>query len=242
MINTVNLLLKNLYLRIVDIVLMQSNLYSGRPKRVTLQEAWSKDLTEPTRMAMIAGDYSVYQIPEEHREYRDIIAVIDVAYPTLMAFHGQYPYTHPDGSRSVLSGAEEALSGVTRSPGVITPQAVLMGNNIVKLMHPMASHVDWSCLVWLAMDENFANVSPNMIKPLMDMTVYACQMYIWNKLSIRLNQGMLVGGQTLDAVKNIVDKYEDAEDKFEEALRKMRGASTLQANMLPHLLAQMIGG
>lgn len=267
MINVIDLLLKNLYIKIpneiltlafkdeglsldsvikeqviTDVVLLQSNLYSGRPKRITLLAEYAKDLTEPTRMAMIAGDYSVYQIPEEAREYRDINAVIDISYPVLMAFQGQYPYTQPSGNRSVMSSADDALTSLTRSPGTVTPQAVLMGNNIIKLMHPMAAHVDWSCLVWLALDENLTNVSPNMIKPLQQMTLYACQMVIHNKLAIRLNQGMLVGGQTLEAVKEIVDKYEDAEERFEEALMKMRGASVMQPNQLPHLLASIIGG
>lgn len=267
MINVIDLLLKNLYVKIpaeildlafsreglsmdavirdqviVNVVLTQANLYSGRPKRITLLAEYSKNLEEPTRMAMLAGDYSVYQIPEEAREYRDINAVIDISYPVLMAFQGQYPYTQPSGSRSVMSTAEDAMSSMTRGPSTSTPQVVLMGNNIIKLLHPMAAHIDWSCLVWLAMDENMSNVSPNMIRPLQDMTLYATQMVIWNKLSIRLNQGMLVGGQTLDAVKMIVDQYEGAEERFDAALMKMRGASVLQPNELPHLLASMIGG
>ncbi len=266
MIDVINRLLKELYLKIpnevlmlafepdkelrsldavikekviVDHVLSNCNLYSGRPKRISLQESWLKDIKDHENYIAVTGDYCIFQVPEEAREYRDIVAVVDVSYPTVMAFSTPFPMQQLEGN-SVASGVDDALSSMTRTPTNVTPSAVVMGNNVIKLDPPMATWIEWSMLCWLALDEDFSNISPNMIKPLSKMTLYACQMYIYNKMNIRLNQGMLVGGQNLEAIKRVVDRYEDAEDKFDEALMKLRGASVLQANQIGHLLAQCL--
>ncbi len=224
---------------IVDIVLMNTNLYTGKISKITLQEEWLKDVNTQENYIAITGDYSIYDIPPEARENRDIVHTIDVSYPTMAAFSAHFPLQNLDG-RSVASSASESLMSMTRTPGVYTPAVQLTGNNIIRLEPPMATHIDWILTCFLAIDQNFNNISPNMIKPLSQMTEYACKAYIYNKLKIRLNQGMLVGGQTLESIKSIVDGYENAGEMFDEAVLKMRGASLFQSNQLIHFLSDIL--
>ena len=222
---------------IVDVVLLNANLYSGQPKRINLKESWLKQMDDDP--FLVTGDYCIYQVPAEYREHKEIVSVIDLSFPTIMSFSTPYPMQQLDG-RSVAGAADEALGSMTRMPGVHTPQVKCSNNGIIELVPPMATHIDWSMLCWLSLDTEFSGISPNMIRPLSDMVVEGCKMVLWNKLAVKLNQGQLVGGQTLEAVKRIIDTYEDAEEKFNEALQRLRGASVLQANQLPHLLAQIL--
>lgn len=227
---------------IVDIVLSQCNLYAGKTKKITLLQDFLKVIKDDTVYSAIPGDYSVYAIPPQFREYRPITVVLDIAYPSSLALHSAYPYSFLSG-RSVANGLEEALSSFTHTPAYVTPTPILLDgdNGIIQLSPPMTMHTDWILSCMLAYDKDFTNVGTNMINPLFNLTLYATQAYIYNKLYVKVNQGYLHGGFQLEAMKSLVDNYADAHEKFEEALTKFRGAAMFDKDTLVDTLSLMIG-
>jgi len=224
---------------IVGIVLVDCNLYAGRPTKITLKETMLKTIDEESDYSIV-GDHSIYYIPPEFRENRDITVVLDMAYPAILSLPNAYPYNQVYG-RSVLNAADDALSSMTHQPMYMTPEPILMGNNTIALNPPMTRHVDWILSCMLSYDKDFTNVSSNLIKPLEKMVIYGAQVFIYNKLRIKVQQGFLEGGAQLEPIKEIVESYSDAQEKFDEAFKKFRGASVFEKQTLVDLLSLCIG-
>lgn len=228
---------------IVDKVLYHCNLFHGKSTKIALKEDYLKNIDDSTIFSPTPGDYSVYRIPPEAREYRAITVVIDLAYPSSLALNSSYPYSFLSG-RSVANGIDEALSSFTHTPSFISPTPILLDGDqgIIRLTPPMSMHTDWILSCYLAHDKDFTNIGTNMIMPISDMTVYGCQAYIYNHMIVKLNQGYLQGGLQLEAVKNIIEGYADSYEKFETALTRYRGASVYSKESLIDFLSLVMGG
>jgi len=269
--NVINLITRNLYMRIpkeiltvafhdlqqetnrtidslikeyiiIDVVLAHCNLYAGKTKKIVLYEQFGKRIDDTMMVASMSGSYGVYTIPPEAREYRPISVVLDVAYPTTTALFGTFPNVNNVG-RSVANGIDEALSSFTHAPAYVTPQPQLIDGDsgIVQLSPPASIHVDWILSCMLAYDNEFSNISPNMLTSLKKMTEYATKAFIYNTLFIRINQGYLQGGVQLESIRSIVESYADSNTEFEAALLKFRGASVFTTEGLAEMCSLMIG-
>jgi hypothetical protein len=227
---------------IVDVVLSNCNLYAGKVKNIVLYQQYGKDIDDTMLHAAMSGNYGVYAIPPEARENRPIVAVLDVAYPTTMAIYGTFPNIGVTG-RSVANGIDEMLSSFTHEPAYVTPTPMLIDGDagIIQLSPPASLHVDWILSCMLAYDKEFTNISLNMLNPLKNMVEYAAKSFIYNELIIKINQGYLQSGLQLESVRSMIESYADANEKFDEALRKFRGASTFSQDALRNMLSLMIG-
>lgn len=226
---------------IVDIVLANCNLYSGKTKKITLEARYGKDMDDTLLQASMSGNYGVYTIPLEARENRPIVAVLDIAYPTTMAIYGTYPNIGTVG-RSVTNGIDEALSSFTHSPGYTSPTPMIIDGDagIIQLSPPASVHVDWILSCMLAYDKEFSNISLNMLNPLKRMTEHATKAFIYNELIVKLNQGYLQGGLALEAIRSIIEGYQNSNEAFDEALIKFRGASIFTHEGLREMISLMI--
>ncbi len=225
---------------IVDTVLVDCNLYAGKLKKITLEEEWLIDIDSSRHYNALSGTYAIYKIPLDLRENRDIGHVIDLAFPSQWIAAATHPFQTQQG-RSVSNGMSELLSSYTHTPAHNTPTPILRDNNIIELSPPTGMlHVDYLLTVMLKYDDNFSNISSNMVNPLFACVHYAAQLYIYNKLRIQLNQGFLTGGQQLDAIKQIVDGYSDAEERYEEALLDWKGSSFFDSDTLLSILGTCI--
>ena len=228
---------------IVDYVLFSCNLYAGKTKKIILEQRFAKRINDNVLYGSVIGEHSgVYAIPPEYRENRAITAVLDIAFPTTMAFYGNYPNIDVTG-RSVANGAEEALSSFTHTPAYVTPTPILLDGDagLIQLSPPVALHVDWVLSCMLAYDKNLINVSPNILILLKNMSEYATKAYIYNELYIKINQGYLQGGLQLESIRSIVESYADAHEKFEEFLLKFRGAANFSNTEFKDFISLLIG-
>lgn len=227
---------------IVDVVLLNCNLYAGKTKKIVLYEQYGKSIDDTMMHSAMSGNYGVYSIPPEARENRSISAVLDIAYPTTLALFGTFPNNAVSG-RSVANGMDEALSSFTHTPAYLTPSPILLDGNagLVQLSPPASLHVDWILSCMLEYDKNFTNIGLNMIKPLQQMTVLATKAFIYNELYLKMNQGYLESGSQLEAIKTIIEGYADATEQFEEALNNFKAASLFSMENFREMMALMIG-
>lgn len=224
---------------IFDIVLRSCNLFAGKLTKIKLKTSYSIRVNaDDYPFPLYDGNYTLYRIPPEVRANRDIVAAIDIAYP--LGQFSAYGYSPEVGSNTIASLTNEVLSSNTHSPQYLTPVPIAMDDNIIKLDPPQAFHVDWIVSCMVKYDENFNNITPNMYKSLGEMSLNATKMYIYNKLMIPISQGFLVGGKNLEAIKFTIEKYDDAEDKFNEALKHFRGAATFSKDNLVDLISLMV--
>lgn len=227
---------------IIDIVLANCNLFAGQIKSIILYERYGKRVEDPMLYMTMNTNFGVYQIPPEARENRPITSVLDISYPTTLALHGTFPNMVASG-RSVANRVDEALMSFTQNPVYNTPTPLLIDGDagIIQLSPPASLHVDWILSCMLAYDKEFNNISLNMIPALKMMVEYATKAFIYNELFIRMNQGYLQGGLQLEAIRSTIESYADANEKFEEALTKFRGAATFSKEQLPSMLSLMLG-
>lgn len=211
---------------ISDIVLANCNLYSGKMKKITISQDYMKNIDDKLFIGSFLGNYGVYAIPPHVRENRPIVAITGITYPTSLAPFGTYPEIGVAG-RSVVNGMDEMLESFTHSPAYIAPSAFIIDGDagIIQLTPPSSIHIDWIMSCFLSFDKEFSNIGLNMINPLKKMVEYAAKSFIYNRMIIKINQGYLTGGFQLESIKNIIESYQDAEERFEEALMKFRGSS-----------------
>ena len=227
---------------IVDLVLVKCNLYAGKVKKIVLYENYGMHVNDDTFEASMSGNYGMYRIPPEARENRPLSALLDIGYPTTMALYGTFPNEISVG-RSVANSADEALASFTETPIYMTPAPMLIDGDagIISLQPPAALHIDWILSCMLTYDKDFSNLSLNMLPSLQNMVEFATKAYIYNTMIVKINQGYLQGGQSLDAIKEIISSYADAGERFDEALRKFRGAATFSTENFRNMLSMMLG-
>ena len=220
---------------IVDTVLRHCNLYAGKIKKITLLADWIENIDASATITYV-GNCSVYRIPPEAREYRDIIYAIDIVYPY------EHIFTDPyigQGQHSLLSRTNELFES-TFSVGNATPIPIVKEDNIIVLEPPQPHHIDWILVCMLSYNSQFTNIKPNVVDSLCKMAVYATQSYIYNQLKIKIDTARIHLGHELGSFKETVESYADAEEKYREALLNFRGASTFDEETALGLLSLAI--
>ena len=210
---------------IVDVVLRKCNLYSGKLAKITLRSEYAIKIDVPD-ISFGPTSGRVYKIPPEVREYRDISHAITLSLPHSYYHNISYNYGTFESSKSMCSVTSQVLGsnlGYENQP--VIPIPILLNDNIIKLEPTFNSSVEYVLSCLLKYDSNFTNISPNSLKYLADLCVLATKALIYIKLIIPIENNYLVGGQNLGKFKEIVDSYQDANEKFDEVLEKFRGST-----------------
>lgn len=230
---------------IIDMVLSQANLYTGKVTKIVMNSSFLKEINvmDDTQVRFMTGQAAVYQIPPEYRENRAISLVLDLSYPHQIAYAHGTDISGFTAARSLANRADEMLTSFTMSPNNITPTPILVDgqSGIVRLEPPISMHSDWILACCLEFDNNLTGMSKNMIPHLQKLCLIATKMYIYNDLFIKINMGQLVSGSALEAIRSIVEEYRDKDQEYEEALLKFRGASIFSSDHLGDYLSLMIG-
>jgi hypothetical protein len=169
--------------------------------------------------------YTIYQIPPELVQNKEILSVLGLTYNTNQFYGGM-------AGANVMPGGSgfqpyNALMGVASRIGNSAADASILSNTHLELVgyNTVVVHANYRMLanygirIVVENEQNLQNISPRSYKDLSYLCTLAVKSYIFNKLTIRINQGYLQGGQELGQFKNIIDSYEGAEELYREFLR-----------------------
>lgn len=232
--------------KIVDEVIMKRvfndcNIYGGQLKRIVLLQEWC-EFPAPTEyeQGIGTGKFSIYRIPPINRENVPIVRVQSISYPSTMT-GTPLTYAGSSAGTTVNMLAHEVLESQTYSltPAMPIPQATGF-NDIVRLFPPQHTHVNWVLTCRLAYDPSMLNLPPSTLKGFSEMCLYACQAYIYNTLIVKIDKAYIEAGSEIESIKNIIDKYEDAEEKYQEALMRFRGGTALDTQTKMMYLKYML--
>lgn len=225
---------------IVDIVLRRCNLYSGKIAKIQLKSEYFKRL-ESTGIQFAPSSVFVYVIPPEAREHRDISHTISLAYPFNYLPPMAYNYGVASQPQNVCSTINRVLGSNVGYPDIpVMPVPILLKNNVIKLEPNFETYTEYILACLLKYDSNFTNISPNSLRYLSSLGVLATKSLVYNRLIIPIGNAYLMGGQELGKFKEIVESYQDAEEKFEEALLKFRGSTTFDKDNLLSMVSLMM--
>lgn len=224
---------------IVGRVLPDCNLFAGKTAKISLQSNWKEYTTVPPMIGLIsAGNYTVYRIPPEVRDNRNIVSVQSMDYP-IAFFAGDMLTQNAMGYNGRTSGdlACMALSGLTGRGASVRPTPILRESNMIYVHPPQSSHIDWLLTCRLEYDDQFLNMENNSVMPLAQLMECAVKAYIYNRLALEIDSMRMEGGYDFSKFKDIVESYADQNDKYDELLLAFRGSATLDIERMGRLMS-----
>jgi len=183
----------------------------------------------------------IYEIPDRLTNNRDIIQPLNVTFgegtimgTTNMGMRGHSP---------MLDAASGILSSHLPIPLVSTAYVRLVGRNVICVEDNMALPRNIFLRAIVAYDAEFSSLNPRSWHRFTKGAKLATKAYIYNHLEILIDEGEIRGGFSIGAFKNIVERYADAEEMYQEFLQKewkvtsVLGDYEQKKRSLKHLMA-----
>ena len=175
--------------------------------------------------------YTVYYIPPEQVMNREIISVIGLSSLPLMSTSGSQAmmgsaYGIPNGisadrgyGGNSLMAVADRIGDAAAINGVLhNAHLELVAYNTVAVYAHFRTLAYLGLRVLLANDNNMNNIQPRSYRQFSTLCTLAVKAYIYNKLVIAINNGLLSGGQDLGMFKSIIDNYAQAEEDYQNYL------------------------
>jgi hypothetical protein len=206
----------------------------GQYKKIVMLPQWARMSRMQTSDANMIPliPFAIYKIPPEAREYRSITQVLSMSMPygatnslAMMASGMMGGMT-----RGVTAGsfANAAMNGVTFNDAPIMPTPILMAGNQIKITPAemaMITSFSWILDCRLEYDKDFTNLTPDAVVQLSELIVTAAKAWIYNRLTIKLDMGYIHSGQEVGRVKEIIDTYADAGDRYDVIRKEFHGSA-----------------
>jgi hypothetical protein len=224
---------------IVGRVLPDCNLFSGKTARILLQSNWVEYTSIPSMLGLIsAGNYTVYRIPPDFRDNRNIVAVTALDYPPAYYSGDMMVNFGMNGvGRSSGDLACQAINSLTGRGMTQRPTPILREGNMVYVYPPQSTHIDWLLTCRLEYDDQFMNMEASSIEPFRNLVECAVKAYIYNSLVLKIDSMRMEGGADFSKLKDIVESYSDQNDKYDELLVKFRGGAQLDVERIGRVIS-----
>lgn len=198
--------------------------------------------------------YTVYQIPNELTMDKEIVSVLSLSFLPNAGFMGvsggfgspSMVYNPNSPIAAMASGVTNVASRIAAShatSGILSnARTELVARNTVAVYANYQSLANYGLRVVLENDANMNNIQPRSYRYFSQLCVLATKAYIYLQLNLAINSGYLSGGQELGVFRNIIDKYESAEEEYQTFLREQWGGVAFMndaqrhANFLQSLL------
>lgn len=223
-------------------VLNDVNLMGGAKTTIPLKAENAIYCPPPTPYAMVAGQYSVYKIPPEDREYRNIVSVQGIRYPYNFNSYSGIPQPFTNGMYGATMGdlASAAINAQTFANVSPTPAPKLLQGDMVQLMPPQMVHMDWVLECRLEWDRNFTSMDPTAIHSFIDLIYTAVRGYIYTQGIFEASRTFLSAGQELNVMKEMIEEGKQYIEQYPEKLKIFCGATLLSRDEVGSMLAFML--
>lgn len=220
-------------------VLDDCNIGSGKPKEIELRRQYLipyKYGNSSLHLNSEIGNEGVYCIPPEARENRNITEMVKLKYPSYMM-----PFVPYEGS-GLGNKTKDLIYSHTYKNLESLPIPISLGNNMLRLDPPQLYTGNLILVCYLEYDKYFTNLNNDAIKPIANLTVCATKAYIYNKLYIKMNRAQVLGGHEIGAFREIIERYEGENDRYDELLLEARGGMTLDPDTTVDIIKMSWGG
>lgn len=174
--------------------------------------------------------YTVYRIDKELTLNREIVSALGLsAMPVNMGYGNPnsgsagmglpYQGNMCNGRFNPLVSVADRIGDAASLSGMIhNAHLELVGPNtvLVNQHYRILAHLGLRCIV--ENESNLNNIQPRSWKDLSMLCVLATKAYLYNKLIVAINSGVLAGGQDLGMFKSILESYDSAEEDYRNFL------------------------
>lgn len=219
-------------------VLKDCNLVAGEVKTIVLKPTWLETMVgDHGGYAGDDGPNTVYRIPPEARDGKAISQVLTVQFPYLTyQSSGIANADVASGGYSLVDQVDQVLNSWTLATPRNHPVVTLLSGDLVKLTPSQYTRQNWLLTCRINYDETFNNLSDSSVRILSDLVLYATQEWLYTNLIVDIDRAEQETGMDINTIKAIVEKFESAGEKYEEAFLKFRGASLLTPEVRRRLL------
>lgn len=220
-------------------VLNDVNIYGGSKTTIMLRAENAVRCPPPVPQTLISGYYSVYRIPPEDREHRNIVSVQGVRYPYNYNNFNVTSFPYGGGNYGATMGdlASAALNAQTLAGVSVTPTPKLLQGNMISLSPPQMTHMDWLLECRLEWDRNFTSMDPTTINSFVDLVYTAVRGYIYTRGIFDASRTFLSAGQELNVMKELIEEGKQYLEQYPEKLKNFCGATLLARDEMAPLLA-----
>lgn len=218
-------------------ILLDTNLVAGVTKEIVLIPKYHEYMEHSRDSQFLNfGRYSLYRIPPEVREYRNITKIVKIDYPGNL---------YEDIEQLSMGGAtlnklsKAVLQSHTLSHRINTPTADVEAGDLIKIIPGSNSHIDFLLTCRLEYDLNFSTLNASAILALSDLVLCATKTYIYVNLITEIDQGRIIHGGEHGVIRDIVTRYENENEKYVELLKKFHGNSLLSTKSKKQLIHYM---
>lgn len=158
----------------------------------------------------------IYRVPMTLTGGREISSVVALSYSTNSGA-GLGSQLQTNTNSTVMENAGMALAN-SHMPIPIsqTAQLSIIGLNTVHIEDytPVSSNSWLRCI--LTSDKDYGHIKPAYYDRFAKLVLLATKAYIFNIYEVELGMGKIVGGVELSEIKNIIDRYSNADEEYEE--------------------------
>jgi hypothetical protein len=174
-----------------------------------------------TNMEYIDPFNLVVNVPKEVTNGRSIIYPLNIQ---LMNYNNQYSQNSAFGQNNnspLLQAGKAVMNSNLPTPNVTSAAVRLIGENTVLVNGGGFNALLLQTAGLLCMLENEAemsNIKPTSAHNFFRLVELATKAYIYRKMIIRMDQGVLQGGFNIGALKDVISGYSDAEQMYQDYL------------------------
>lgn len=200
------------------VLLLDLDAYGGEKIDVSLAEL-------PYDIRIDNGkQYRTYKIPKDRTRGKVITTILNIIHtPYFLNTPYNNGYYVGNMVNPAKASAQRAFNAVNASHNVIVTEAKLIGLNLVCAHFPNIFYgpdmFKMECIV--QNDETLNNFDIKGMDVIVNMFVLATKRYIYNKLAIKMDQGVAIGGYEIGVFKELVDDYKDAGEEYNEEKKKI---------------------
>lgn len=199
--------------------------------------------------------YTVYHVPPELTFGKEIMSALSLSFIPTAGFMGvsggfggnnmsYSPNSPAQYNNTATMNVASRIAGSVTSSGILSSAHLeLVSRNTIAVYAHYRTLSNYGIRVVLENNENLSNIQPRSYQSLSKLGVLATKAYIYNKLIVPLNSGMLSGGQELGVFKSIVEEYREAEEQYQVFLKEVWGKvafmndTTRYSNFITSMLA-----
>lgn len=215
----------------------------GKMMDIILQMDWAKYTNSPSPYSLgLGGAYSTFLVPPEAREHRDIVCCVSVRMPYNVGTSTTGNFFNDRVARGNTVGAMAcaALKAQTMAGSFVFPRAIIEPGNVIRLMPPSMNWVPWMVKVRLKFDDNFTGMESSSLDSFSKACEFALKTYMYSHMRAKVESNAVLRGADIGVIREELQSYSDASEKYDEAIRAFHGAEILDNTRLPYILAKMM--
>lgn len=169
----------------------------------------------------------IITVPKKLTDYRSIVAVRQlVSYANFNALG----MTNPIDKSSLVTYARKAMQAVDTITLISTSRLELVGDNKIYVQDPTVFPISAGLECDIEHGPNLETIHPKFYKMVAELMLHAVKIYIRTNTILDLNEGHIRAGHEISIIKDEIEKYEEAKERYDELLTDWRSLGIFNSN------------